>query len=265
MRFKSLAGLKRREPRKILLATLPEDIFITRFALDKAFKINELVRDIFKESFEWYGFTLATRDQPEIIIDIGLPRNEENILEYASLIPEKIAAFQDDLPPDVVINGWIHSHGSLEFRKFSGVDEANQRTVLDYVTTKLRQPIAKREIVINDLVFLVEGNYQEPDLERGSVSLITDTPIQEVTLLETVYGGFCYAIVVGDQGWHHQEIHYKHRGILSGYTVVQSREAELSYVDSERSLSAEDLRLLRHEVQEKIQPIAYKLEKLERG
>ncbi|MDI6852019.1 MAG: hypothetical protein QME75_00240 [Deltaproteobacteria bacterium] len=264
MRFKSLTGLKRREPREIMLAALPEDIAITRFALDKAFKINELVRKSFKDSFEWYGFTLAARDRPETIIDIGLPVNEENILEYASLVPEKIAAFQEELPPDLVINGWIHSHGSMDLRKFSAVDEANQRTVLDYVTTKLRQPVAKREIVIDDLVCLVEGRYQETDLAKGSVSLITDRPVQEAVLLETIIGGFCYAIVVGDGGWHHQEIHYKKRSILSGHAAIRSRAAELRYVESERRLSEDDVRLLRAEVLEKIRPVPYKPDVIER-
>jgi hypothetical protein len=247
-----------------MLARLPQDIAVTRFALDKAFKINELVRRSFKDSFEWYGFTLAAQDRPEIIIDIGLPVNEENILEYASLVPEKIAAYQEDLSPELVINGWIHSHGSMDLRRFSAVDEANHRTVLDYVTTKLRQPVAKREIVINDLTCLVEGRYQEADLKKGSVSLLTDTPVKEAVLLETIVGSFCYAIVIGDDGWHHQEIHYKSRGILSGQSEISKQDAELHCVDAERGLSAEDIRLLSREVREKIRPVPYKPEIIER-
>jgi hypothetical protein len=264
MRFKSLTDLKRREPREIVLATLPQAMPITRFALDKAFKISELVRRLFQESFEWYGFTLANREQPETVIDIGLPRNEENILEYVSLSPEKIAAYQETLPPELVINGWVHSHGTLDFKKFSAIDEANQRTVLDYVTTKLRLPVAKREILISDLVCLVKGAYQEEDLKTGSVNLITDRPVAEAVLMETVYGGFCYALVIGDDGWHRQEIHYLHRGLLSGATVVASQAAELVVRDTGKSLSAADLQLLSDEVEDKIQPITYKPEKLER-
>jgi hypothetical protein len=265
MRFKSLSGLRRRrEPRELVLAVLPQEVQITRFALEKAFKISELVRAAFKESFEWYGFTLGDRQRPEMVIDIGLPKNEVNVLYYASLTPETIAAYQETLSPQVVINGWIHSHGALEVKKFSAVDDANQRTVLDYVTTRLRRPVAKREVIINDLVCLVKGEHQERDLEKGSVSLITDVPVREAVLMETVYGSFCYAIVIGDDGWHCQEIHYKNRGILSGHTVVESREAELRLLESERALSAQDLQLLREEVQEKIQPITHKPETIER-
>lgn len=264
MRFKSLTALQRRQPREIVLATLPEDIPITSLALDKAFKINELVRALFQESFEWYGFTLAARETPEVVIDIGLPHNEENILHYASLSPEKIAAFQEALPAEVVINGWIHSHGSLEFKKFSSVDDVNQRTVLDYVNSRLRRPVAKREIVIGDLALLVKGRYDDQDLARGNVNLITDAPVGEASLLEMVYGGFCYAIVIGDDGWRHQEIHHLTRGILSGRTTVASREAELRLLESEHSLSDADIHLLRQEVAEKIRPVTYKPEKLER-
>ncbi len=264
MRFKSLADLKRRKPREIVLAALPQDLQITCFALDKAYKISELVTTLFKESFEWYGFTLAAREQPEIVIDIGLPQNDENILEYVSLSPEKIAAYQETLTPELVINGWIHSHGSLEFKKFSAIDEANQRTVLDFVTTELRRPVAKREILISGLVCLVKGGYGDEDLKQGSVNLITDRPVAEAVLMETVYGGFSYALVIGDDGWRHQEIHYLHRGVLSGHTVTISREADLNIIDTGQSLSPADLQCLRDEVQDKIQPLTYKPEIIER-
>jgi hypothetical protein len=81
--------------------------------------------------------------------------------------------------------------------------------------------------------------------------------------LETVYGGFCYAIVVDDSGWHHQEIHYKSRGILSGQTSYSQKEADLLLLTPETSLPAPDLERLREDVREKIQPHRYVLPKLE--
>ncbi|NIR12799.1 MAG: hypothetical protein GWN86_02125, partial [Desulfobacterales bacterium] len=53
------------------------------------------------------------------------------------------------------------------------------------------------------------------ELEQGSVSLITDAVVSEAILMETIYGGFSYSIVIGDEGWHEQEIHYKERGVIS--------------------------------------------------
>jgi hypothetical protein len=264
MRFRCLADLIRPEHKEIVLSTLPQEMQILRFALDKAFKISELVRSVHDESYEWYGFTLAARENPEIIIDIGLPSNDENLDQYASLGPEKIATYQETLPPELVINGWIHSHGNLELRTFSSIDEENQRTVLDYVTTLLRKPISKKEIIINDLVMLVKGGYADQDLEKGSVNLITDQPVGEASLLETVFGGFCYALLIGDAGWHHQEIHYKNRGVLSGQTAVDRKKAKLVILDSEKSLTDQDVDFLREEVREKIQPITHQPENIER-
>ncbi|MFP3868242.1 MAG: hypothetical protein ACLFUU_08785 [Desulfobacteraceae bacterium] len=263
MRFKSLSQLKRPAAQEVILDSLPQKISMTSYAHAKAFKINELVRTIHQSSYEWYGYTLARRDNPELIVDIGLPHNEQNVLEYTSIDPEKIAAFQEALAADRFINGWIHSHGELDFQVFSATDEQNHLTVLDYVTALYKKPIAKKEILIKDLTLLVAGHFAEPDLAKGSVSLITDVPVAQVRVLETVYGGFSYGIVIGDQGWHRQEIYYKRRAILSGQTSVSHQEAEIVLVEDGQSLTPVELAALAAEVKEKINPITYKLEKLE--
>lgn len=254
MRFRGLADLKRPAGYELTLEALPERILMARFAMAKAFKINELVRAIHKDSYEWYGFTIATRGNPELIVDVGLPKNDQNLSDYTSVGPEKIAGFQESLPRDQVINGWIHSHGSLPYEQFSLTDERNQVTVLDYVTALLRKPVAKKEVVIRDLTILVKDRWTEKDLEWGSVALITDTPINEARVIETIYGGFCYAIVIGDEGWHRQEIHYKRRGILSGQTTEERREADLVLMDTGRQLTDSDIQRLEEEVRVNIQP-----------
>ena len=265
MRFKGLSELKRRELHELVLAGLPEEILMAQYAMAKAFKINELVRVIHKESYEWYGYTIAKRGNPELIVDIGLPKNDQNFFEYTRIGPERIAEYQESLPKERVINGWIHSHGNLEYEHFSGTDEKNQVTVLDYVTAPLRKPVAKKEVVIKDLVLLVKDRCAEKDLEKGSVSLITDVPIAEARIMETIYGGFCYSIVIGDEGWHKQEIHYQRRGILSGQTTESKKEAEIVLVDTGRSLTQSDIDALSDEVREKIQPMTSTTERFERG
>jgi hypothetical protein len=254
VRFKGLAALKRPEGYEVTLAGLPEQIPMARYALSKAFKIGDLVRTVYQESYEWYGFTIATRGNPELIMDIGLPKNDQNLSDYTSVGPEKIAGFQEALPQDQVINGWIHSHGSLPYEQFSRTDVRNQVTVLDYVTALLRKPVAKKEILIRDLTILVKERWTEKDLERGSVTLITDAPITEARVIETIFGGFCYAIVIGDGGWHRQEIHYKRRGVLSGQVVEERQEADLVLVQTGRQLTGTDVQNLEDEVREKIQP-----------
>jgi hypothetical protein len=254
MRFKTLSQLKRPERLEVVLAALPQQITMTRYAMAKASKITELVRIIFKESFEWYGLTLADRGEPETISDIGLPQNAHNLQTYTVIGPEGLAEYCESLAPDLVINGWIHSHGSLEYRHFSKIDEENHLAVLDLVNSRLRRPVAKREIPVQDLALLVKDHFTEKDLQRGSVSLIADAPVREVKILETVYGGFSYSIVIGDDGWHEQEIHYKEQSILSGQTTVYNRRAEIILVDGGRSLTQADVSALRREVEERIRP-----------
>ncbi len=265
MRFKSLSELKRPDFYERVLATLPQTIMMAEYAMAKAFKINELVRVIHKESYEWYGYTIADRDDPELIVDIGLPKNDQNLVEYTSIAPESIAAYQESLPTDKFINGWIHSHGSLGYKQFSSTDEQNQVTVLDYVTALLKKPVAKKEVVIKDLMLLVKDRCTEDDFAKGNVSLITDVPVREARILETIYGGFCYAIVVGDDGWHEQAIHYRTRGILSGQTTEENMEAEIILVDTGRSLTRWEVEVLAEEVKTKIQPMTWTPERFERG
>jgi hypothetical protein len=248
MRFKSLSDLKRRKPKKVTLATLPQGVSITHYAKDKAFKISELVREIHDESYEWYGFTLADKENPELITDIGLPQNAQNLQEYATIGPEGIAEYHDSLSEDTIINGWIHSHGVLQYMHFSHTDEENHATVLDFVTARLRKTVAKKEVPIQDLQLLVRDEFEEKELEKGSVSLITDAVVSEAILMETIYGG------IGDEGWHEQEIHYKERGVISGHSHVSKKSADLVLLDNGRSLTQADIIALGKEVEEKIQP-----------
>jgi len=254
MRFKDLSQLKRPEPLIITLGSIPQHILMAKYAKDKAFKISELVGVIFEKSFEWYGFTLANNDHPELIIDIGFPKNDLNLQDYTTLGSQRIAEFQESLQKDVMINGWIHSHGTLNYRHFSNTDEKNQLTVLDFVAARTRKPLAKKEIAIQGLVLLQKNRFEQKDMEKGSVCLITDGPITEAKIMETVYGSFCYSIVIGDEGWHEQQIHCRERGILSGYTTVRSKAADIEFVDTGRSLSQIDIDGLRNEVKEKIKP-----------
>ena len=254
MRFRSLSDLKRQKPKEVTLATLPQEISITHYAKEKAFKISELVREIHDESYEWYGFTLADKENPELITDIGLPRNAQNLEEYATINPEGIAEYHDLLAEDIIINGWIHSHGALHYTHFSHTDEENHATVLDFVTARLRKTVAKKEIPIQDLQLLVKDEFEEKELEQGSVSLITDAVVSEAILMETIYGGFSYSIVIGDEGWHEQEIHYKERGVISSHSHLSKKSADLVLIDDGRSLTQADIDMLSEEVEEKIQP-----------
>lgn len=254
MRFKNLSALKRRPPVEIVLASLPQEVVMTAYAKAKAFKISELVREIHGHSFEWYGFTIADPTRPELIVDIGLPPNDQNRTEYTALAAQSIAAFQATLTPDVLINGWIHSHGALKYKRFSETDRKNHLTVLDFVTSRAKRVLAKREVIVDDLTLLTENHYTQRQLQDGSVTLITDRPVTTARLLESVYGGFSYAIVIGDSGWHMQEVYYKKSTVLSGETSVHWQEAGLVVHDTSQHLTEADIRVLAQLVKTAINP-----------
>lgn len=254
MKLKTLAQLRRPALYEKILGSLPENVLISVYAKQKAFKICELVGAIFQRSYEWYGFTLADKDHPELVLDIGLPKNDLNLNDYATISPATIAEFQETLPHNLIINGWIHSHGSLQYKHFSDIDEKNHRNVLDFVAARTRRPLEKKELAINDLVLLVKGCFEESDLEKGTVSLITDAAITEAKILETVYGSFCYCVVVGDGGWHEQAIQYQKRRALSALIRTKSISAQMTVVETERSFTQLDVDILAGEVKAKIRP-----------
>ncbi|MEJ2657866.1 MAG: hypothetical protein P8012_11840 [Desulfobacterales bacterium] len=254
MRFKDLSHLKRSEPLKIILGKMPQNILMAEYARDRAFKISEAVRTIFKKSYEWYGFTLADPAHPEFIIDIGLPKNDMNLQDYTILSSNRIAEFHESMPKNRIINGWIHSHGALNYKHFSTIDDKNNRTVLDFVAGGTRVTLAKKEVPIQNLVLLEKDRFVEKDLEKGTVSLITDKPITEAKIMETVYGSFCFSIVIGDEGWHEQQILYRERSILSAHTTVWRKSADMEFVNNQRTLSSEEIHAIGAEVKEKIQP-----------
>ena len=251
----SLADLARKEAEHYELAKLPVTISMTDYAREKALAINGLVKKVHGSSYEWYGFTIADRAKPEVIVDIGIGVNDENQHAYTKIEPENIDKFKEQLPLERVINGWIHSHGDMNFRQFSGTDDANHIAVVDYVTSLLRKPIEKREVMIKDLSTLVEGSYTPEQMAAGGITLITDQPIGRAKLFDTVMGGFSYAIVVGDSGWSEQEITYKRFGLLySKEKLTKLEKAPIEVLATGAKLTDADLAALEAEVKEKLKP-----------
>lgn len=254
MRVKKLSTLQRPALLEVPLGSLPECVRMTGYARNKAFAISAAVRELYGESYEWYGFTLAEEERPELITDIGLPRNASNLLQYTRLDTADLLAFQEHLSAGSLINGWIHSHGDLQYHGFSPVDEANHRTVLEYVASKVRRPVVKREIRIEGLTVLQDAAWDPEQLKKGTVTVLTDEPVGRARILETVYGSFCFALVIGDAGWMQSQIVTKRRGILTGWTLYGTTEAPLEVQEPSRALTAVEKEDLMREVQRKIRP-----------
>lgn len=254
MRLKKLSNLKRSALLEVPLGSLPDGVHMTGYARNKAFAVSAAVRELFGESYEWYGLTLGEEARPEVITDIGLPRNAANLLQYTRLETADLLAFQEELGAGRLINGWIHSHGDLQYHRFSPVDEANHRTVLEYVASRVRRPVVKREIRIEVLTVLEDTVWDPEQLKEGQVTVLTDGPARRARILETVYGSFCFAVVIGDAGWMQSRIVTKRRGILTGLTLYGDTEAPLEVHEPTRELTALERDNLRQEVQRKIRP-----------
>jgi len=264
MRIKNLDSLKRKEAQEIELSSLPKKIRIHDYALEKGYKTNELVKKVHKSSYEWYGFLLAKKEDPETVIDIGMGENGSNGMAYTKIEPEKIQEFLAALPADYLINGWIHSHGDMNFRHFSGTDDSNMSTVLSFTSLATRKPINKKEILVDDLS-LIAGSYDNEALKKGSLSVVLEgegARAQKAKIFETIFGGFSYSIVVGDEKWNEQTICYERKSLLTGETKHTKLESEkeqslLEIIVTGRKVEGKDLEDLKKEVKDKIKPDTY--------
>jgi len=256
VRIKSLEDLKQ-DPEIIQLSTLPANISIHDYALKKAYKINELVKKNYYSSYEWYGYLLGKKENPEVVIDIDLGKNKENGFAYTKISEEDISKFLEKLSKDIIINGWIHSHGNLNYRHFSGTDEENIKKVLNFVSPLTRKPIQKREIIIKDLNIINE-NYNIEDLKKGSVTVVVNNrEAKNIKIFETIYGSFSYNIVIGDEGWNEKSIAYEEKGVLTGCYKMQTKPCELEMILTGKKLSKYEIKKLEEEVKEKIKPYPY--------
>ena len=97
---------------------------MTDYARAKAFLVSELVRRVHDAAYEWYGFTLAEQGRPEIIVRRGAPRQRREPGElHQHQRRSSSRPTQESLPVGLIINGWLHSHGAMEYRHFSPTDD----------------------------------------------------------------------------------------------------------------------------------------------
>lgn len=240
------------------LDELPTSVHMTTYAVDKAFAVNKLVRELYNKSYEWYGYLLATEKEPELAVDVGLPKNAMNHLGGTGLDPREIEIYRRSLPQDYFINGWIHSHGDLGFRQFSGTDDRNQPVMLNYVCSKRMTPIRKEALALDHLYIETKehiGKEEEllslhmPGVELEGVARA------RAKLYELILGGFSYAVVIGDEGWTNQEVYHKERKMVTGKNNYKKIEdAQLNTVNQGREFTLLDLARLQEKVRETIDP-----------
>ena len=261
MKLQSLSSLKKKELETIIISELPTEIKMTTYAKEKAYTVNKLIREICGSSLEWYGFTLADKSDPEIIIDIGLGKNAANQAGYTKIEPRDIDDFLRAKPENTIINGWIHSHGNLGFHQFSGTDDRNHKTVLDFVAGSTSKVIGYSEIPIQRLVITSAEDMSPEKMKDCTIAIVTEIAVESAKLMEKIEGSFSYGVVVDDSGWHEQEIHFVKTKPLSKTSETDRINAEIADIIVEKTITAEDLIALKKELEKKINRPWYFLEK----
>jgi hypothetical protein len=258
LRKKSGNGLE------VIIEELPKKVKIIDYALEKGFTINRLVREIYGRSYEWYGFLIAEKKQPEVIIDIGIPENAVNSYTYTKVEPEQVQKFLIELKEngkdDYFVNGWIHSHGNLGFRQFSSTDEQNMKVMLNFTSSHTTKPIAKKEVLISNLAVVSQNGKPIEEILKendGSIVIITQNEPGELRIFDTIYGCFGYSIVIGDEGWSKQKIMYRKHSIISRIDEYWTEDAEIELIETEKRIENVELEALKEEIKQKIKPYSW--------
>lgn len=140
MRNSKLEALLGQEPEEYIIAApvrkrnLISQAYITRPALDKAYRYAELAYDVLKESLECYGYLISPKDANDRIArDVYLAANQEASSAGVKVSGEGIIQSGREIDKmGYRVLGWWHSHA--DFDTFhSGIDDENMIKILNAI------------------------------------------------------------------------------------------------------------------------------------
>lgn len=232
--------IKGTRPEEIDENLLPTSIKITENALAKAKKIGELVDKKATSSYEWYSFSLASKNNDYIVRDIILPKKQKISSAHCAVSGEEVALASNEVAEinrssgkDYYIIGWLHSHAN--FSPFhSPTDHENIMNVLNSVSLNTEKVTYKPfdlieseatvenrdgkivmrgmdeedgifELNINDIIIenlLKKYNLKElPEGKEKIRGLVKDVfSPEQMKFKEPVIKGFCYSVVINNIG-----------------------------------------------------------------
>ncbi len=228
----------------------PQAINIQDYVFRKSRAICYNVKRNYGSSREWYGLLVSERADPSTVTEVYLEENSSNESAYTSMLGHSIAAAAERAgKEDRVVVGWIHSHGALSVF-FSGTDRRNMEVVLNSVSANTRKQVAYEEVLFDKTSIMVNG---ETVNNNGGVLIDIDSPQlimpTAARILQPLYLGWSYNIVVNDAGHHHQEISFLEEKVLTKEEKTWNLDAKLNLIHTDRTL---DLDGLAKEVNEKI-------------
>ena len=256
-------GVFRTTLEEVPVYTLPEKIQISSYAIEKAYKICDLVHK--KHGLlEWYGLLLAEKANPAVIKEILIPEQENTGGEtkaeghaLATAFEEKKTQYADKY----LVVGWIHSHASYK-TYFSSTDDDNIETVLNSVhlntKKKYREPLQLiegkeiRELKEDKLVIggtlSTDGSLEVTAQNKEALKQLHEQGMN-IKVDKPILMGWSYNIVVNNKHEHYSEIAIKTEKPLEDETDTSRYEAELDIQKEEKVLDPE---VLEKEINEKV-------------
>lgn len=201
--LKSLLAME--EPKDIVVeASRLEGVKVTQYAYDKAFAYARLACQHFGRSIECGGYLIAPKGQSgRVAWDAFLARDQTaSATDVMIEAREVINAGREIDAMGYRVLGWWHSHGHMS-TFHSGIDDNNQRTVLNEIAPVNYEKINEERIVKVNHRF-EKGKVVLTDSDGVSYELGYDGKPKNVSgelkVSREKRIGFCYSLVVNDLG-----------------------------------------------------------------
>ncbi len=138
---------------------IPQQIPITKGALEKAYMLCDAVKKVGKSSYEWFSFLLAQKSDPECIIrDLLLVKGTLATMGHVTVPGEahaqaaaEIKKINEEGGTDYYSIGWLHSHGNGT-TYHSDEDERNFLQLLNTVRFNTQQQVPVRFELIESAI-----------------------------------------------------------------------------------------------------------------
>lgn len=193
-----------------------DELHISRYAYEKAFRYAKLIVDKNRESLEIGGFLTTPKDsQDRIARDAYLARDQEVTSVRYELSAEDVQKAGKELEQNGQrIVGWWHSHGKLN-TFHSSTDDKNQMVLLNqispsnYITVpdELNHDGLQSRVEGNDLLFWDPKNPSTKyklGLKGEDLNLVA----KRLNILKEKRIGFAYSFVVNYHRWLRNRVPY---------------------------------------------------------
>ncbi|HLC56178.1 MAG TPA: Mov34/MPN/PAD-1 family protein [Candidatus Nanoarchaeia archaeon] len=192
------------------------ELYISKYAYEKAFRYAELVMRERSDSVEIGGFLTTQKGANDRVArDAFLARDQEVSRGFYKLSAEDVLKAKKEIEDkEQKIIGWWHSHGRFD-AYHSETDSKNQMVLLNQISTSNYIPFPK-ERDYDSLQSRIEGNkiiFWDPEdpIKKFELELKEENPelvAKRLKILEDKKIGFAYSFVVNNHRWLRKRVPY---------------------------------------------------------